>query len=52
MTVTSFVLELVPLSDENEFEPYQHPQNNILGVPFQIYNNHPHHFYIGVPPGL
>ena len=32
MTGTSFVLELVPLRGENEFEP--HPQNEIL-VPFR-----------------
>ena len=47
------VLELVPLRGKNEFEP--HLQNEILvpfrsGVIFKISDDHPHHFYMGVPP--
>ena len=46
MTGTSLVLELI------------HPQHEILvplilrGVPLNIYDYQPRHFYIGVPPPL
>ena len=46
----SFVLELVPLRGENEFEP--HPTSTFLipfiGVPFKMSDNHPRHFYMVV----
>ena len=51
MTGTSFVLELVPLRSENEFEP--HTQNGILvhvllGVSFS--HDHPNTFILESTP--